>query len=242
MPIVEVHYHRKDIFMSKIGIVASTERSARRYIESIEKRGGSVSLIIPQEPQLNLLDIMESIGGLMLTGGEDIDPTEYGEPPDPEAGLQLSQERDAIELPILRECLDRDIPILAICRGMQALNVVMGGKLIQDLPNHRMEPNEEGRMTPRSHRIFVSPGSKLAATTGSAGFVRVNSLHHQGVVESCKAPNLLATAYEIDDGIIEGLESPQHKWVVGVQCHPERETEVPSNWGFLFDALIERSE
>ena len=228
--------------MSKIGIVASTERSARRYVESIEKRGGTVLLIIPKGQQLSSSDIKESIGGLMLTGGEDIDPNEYGESQDPEAGLQLNQERDAIELPLLRESLGRDIPILAICRGMQALNVVMGGKLLQDLPNHRMEPNEEGRMVPISHRIFVSPGSKLAATTGSAGFVRVNSLHHQGVVESCKAPTLLATAYGIDDGIIEGLESPQHKWVVGVQCHPERETEVPSNWGLLFDALIERSE
>jgi putative glutamine amidotransferase len=228
--------------MSKIGIVASTERSARRYVESIEKRGGTVLLIIPKGQQLSSSDLKESIGGLMLTGGEDIDPNEYGESPDPEAGLQLNQERDAIELPLLRESLGRDIPILAICRGMQALNVIMGGKLLQDLPNHRMEPNEEGRMVPSSHRIFVSPGSKLAATTGSAGFVRVNSLHHQGVVESCKAPTLLATAYGIDDGIIEGLESPQHKWVVGVQCHPERETEVPSNWGLLFDALIERSE
>jgi putative glutamine amidotransferase len=228
--------------MPKIGVIASTERSARRYIESIEKRGGSTLLITPEELQPDSDMIMESIGGLMLTGGEDIDPTEYDELPDSEAGLQLSKERDAIELPLLREGLQRDLPILAICRGMQALNVVMGGKLIQDLPNHRTVPNEDGRMVPSSHRIFVSPGSKLAATTGSAGFVRVNSIHHQGVVESCKATNLLATAYGIDDGIIEGLESPQHSWVVGVQCHPEREEEVPSNWGFLFDALIERSE
>ena len=228
--------------MSKIGVIASTERSARRYIESIEKRGGSTLLIIPGELQPDSGMIMESIGGLMLTGGEDIDPTEYDELPDSEAGLQLSKERDAIELPLLREGLQRDLPILAICRGMQALNVVMGGKLVQDLPNHRTVPNEDGRMVPSSHRIFVSPGSKLAATTGSAGFVRVNSIHHQGVVESCKAANLLATAYGIDDGIIEGLESPKHSWVVGVQCHPEREQEVPSNWGFLFDALIERSE
>ena len=228
--------------MPKIGVIASTERSARRYIESIEKRGGSTLLITPEELQPDSDMIMESIGGLMLTGGEDIDPTEYDELPDSEAGLQLSKERDAIELPLLREGLQRDLPILAICRGMQALNVVMGGKLVQDLPNHRTVPNEDGRMVPSSHRIFVSPGSKLAATTGSAGFVRVNSIHHQGVVESCKAANLLATAYGIDDGIIEGLESPKHSWVVGVQCHPEREQEVPSNWGFLFDALIERSE
>ena len=228
--------------MPKIGVIASTERSARRYIKSIEKRGGSTLLITPGELQPDSGMIMESIGGLMLTGGEDIDPTEYDELPDSEAGLQLSKERDAIELPLLREGLQRDLPILAICRGMQALNVVMGGKLVQDLPNHRTVPNEDGRMVPSSHRIFVSPGSKLAAITGSAGFVRVNSIHHQGVVESCKAANLLATAYGIDDGIIEGLESPQHSWVVGVQCHPERENEVPSNWGFLFDALIERSE
>ena len=228
--------------MSTIGIIASNERAARRYIESVEKRGGSTMLITPDGSPLNVSSVLNSIGGLMLTGGEDIDPSEYNEQPDPNAGLQLSKERDAIEIPLLREGLSRDIPILAICRGMQALNVVMGGKLVQDLPNHRTVPNEEGRMVPSSHRIFVSPGSKLAATTGSAGFVRVNSIHHQGVIESCKAPSLLATAYGIDDGIIEGLESPQHEWVIGVQCHPERENEVPSNWGLLFDALIERSE
>mgnify|MGYP001418198137 CR=1 FL=1 len=228
--------------MSTIGIIASTERSARRYIESIEKRGGTVLLIPPDDAPQDAASAIKSVGGLMFTGGEDIDPIEYDEQPDPDAGLQLSKERDAIEFPLLREGLAHDVPILAICRGMQALNVVMGGKLLQDLPHHKMEPNEDGRMVPSSHRIFVSPGSKLAATTGSAGFVRVNSIHHQGVVESCKAPNLLATAYGIDDGIIEGLESPQHQWVIGVQCHPERENEVPSNWGFLFDALIERSE
>ena len=90
--------------------------------------------------------------------------------------------------------------------------------------------------------VFVQDWGGLLAWFGSAGFVRVNSIPHQGVIESCTAPSLLATAYGIDDGIIEGLESPQHQWVIGVQCPPERENEVPSNWGLLFDALIERSE
>ena len=101
--------------MSTIGIIASNERAARRYIESVEKRGGSTMLITPDGSPLNVSSVLNSIGGLMLTGGEDIDPSEYNEQPDPNAGLQLSKERDAIEIPLLREGLSRDIPILAIC-------------------------------------------------------------------------------------------------------------------------------
>jgi len=77
---------------------------------------------------------------------------------------------------------------------------------------------------------------------GIGGFVRVNSIHHQGVREPQKAPILLASAYSLEDSIIEGLESPVHHWVVGVQCHPEREAEMPPNWGFLFDGLIEQGQ
>ena len=226
--------------MSIIGITASTERAARRFVASVEKRGAAVRLLVP-DTAVSPAQVLADIDGLMVTAGEDVDPRYYHEEPDPLAGLELMVERDQMELPLLQAAMDQDMPVLAICRGMQALNVVMGGKLIQNLPDHR-RVRKDDQWVPSYHRIFVTPGSKLAAILGVGGFVRVNSLHHQGVKEPQKASSLLASAYSIEDSIIEGLESPAHSWVIGVQCHPEREDEVPSSWGLLFDGLIERAE
>ena len=108
-------------------------------------------------------------------------------------------------------------------------------------PGHNIEL-KDGHWASAHHSIFLSPGSKLAAILGMGGFFRVNSLHHQGLREAQKAPRLLASAYCVEDGIIEGLESPDHRWVVGVQCHPERHDEVPKAFVNLFTAFVERAE
>lgn len=226
--------------MSVIGITASTNRAARRFVASVEKRGAIARVLLPGM-DASLKQILEQIDGLMITGGEDVNPLYYGEEPIADAGLELLPSRDEMEFPIVQSALSQDMPILAICRGMQVLNVILGGKLIQDLPAHRVV-RDGNKWVPSFHRIFVTPGSKLAAILGSGGFVRVNSLHHQGLREPQKAPYLLASAYSIDDGIIEGLESPDHSWVIGLQCHPEREDELPNNWGYLFDGLIEKAD
>ena len=153
----------------------------------------------------------------------------------------MSPRRDRWELALLNAALERDMPVLAICRGMQLLNVAFGGRIIQDLPGHRTEsPN--GRWESTRHQLYISPGSKLAAILGAGGFVSVNSLHHQGVGEPQKAAALMASAYSVEDGLIEALESPSHGWVVGVQWHNEIEKEVPKNFGNLFQSLIERAE
>ena len=119
-----------------------------------------------------------------------------------------------------------DMPVLAICRGMQLLNVAFGGRLIQDLPGHRSD-GQSGNGEPATHQIYVAPGAKSAAIIGSAGFFKVNSYHHQGLTEAQRAPRLMSTAYSVEDGLVEGLESPEHSWVIGFQCHPERKDEVP---------------
>ena len=93
-----------------------------------------------------------------------------------------------------------------------------------------------------NHPIYLSPGSKLAAMLGTGGFFRVNSLHHQGLREAQKSPRLLASAYSLEDVVIEGLESPKHSWVVGVQFRPERQDEVPTVFKNLFRAFVERAE
>ena len=223
-----------------IVVAAASQRAARRYCDSLESRGAQVHLALPGKA-VPSDDPMKGATGLMLTGGEDVDPSLYGEHPDPAAGLETNLRRDNMDLALLRHALDHDLPVLAICRGMQLLNVSFGGKLIQDLPNHKAQ-RKNGRWEPAHHQIYLSPGTKLAAILGSGGFLRVNSIHHQGVREAQKSASLLASAYSLGDGLIEALESPAHDWVLGVQCHPEREDEVPKSFGRLFQAFVERAE
>ncbi|MSQ40189.1 MAG: gamma-glutamyl-gamma-aminobutyrate hydrolase family protein [Dehalococcoidia bacterium] len=225
--------------MPVIGITASTLREAQPYAASLERRGATVRLLLPGQGA-SPGQVIREIDALMLSGGADIHPGRYQRAADAGAALEIEVDRDEMELPLLEAALRQDMPVLGICRGMQVLNVALGGKLIQDLPDHR-EVRENEQWVSAYHRIFVTPGSKLAAILGVGGFVRVNSRHHQGVKEAQKAASLLASAYSLDDGLIEALESPAHSWVLAVQCHPEREGELPPHWGHLFDGLVERA-
>lgn len=233
--------------MTVVAISSVDARNARPYVQVMEALGVTVRLLTPRFPiDVNRLSgppevLLRGAGGLLLSGGPDVDPARYGESPDPQAGLRLCRPLDALELGLLEHALDRDMPVLAICRGMQLLNVAFGGKLIQDLPGHR-EVEEEGELVSSKHSIFLSPGAKAAAIIGSAGFFRVNSRHHQGLREPQRAPRLMTTAYSVDDGYIEGLESVEHSWVIGLQCHPERQDEVPRSFANLFAAFQERAE
>lgn len=226
--------------MTTVAITSADLRSARRYSQIMTDLGAEVRLLTPPaaSPARQLL---RDVGGLLLAGGPDIDPALYHAEPDPAADLELCRPLDDLELALLDCALAADLPILAICRGMQLLNVAMGGQLIQDLPGHKAE-RSDGCWQPSKHLIYLAPGAKTAAIVGSAGFFRVNSLHHQGLREAQRSPRLLTSAYAVDDGIIEGLESPAHSWVIGLQCHPERQDEVPRSFANLFAAFYERSE
>ena len=222
--------------MPLIAVTASSEQWAQRYADSLTRRRADVRLLLPNA-RGDPTQALDGVHGLMLTGGHDIDPSSYGQATDPHAGVDSYPERDELELSVLREALARDMPVLGICRGMQLLNVAFGGSLVQDLPNHRTDGEPSLR-----HPVYVAPGSKLAAIIGAGGFYKTNSLHHQGLKEPHKSPALLASSYTPDDGVIEGLESPAHGWVIGVQCHPEREDEVARGFLRLFDGLLERAE
>ena len=188
---------------------------------------------------------MEGVGGLLLPGGPDVDPPLYNATPDPAAGLKTNRPLDDLELRLLAHALELDMPVFAICRGMQLMNVAFGGSLVQDIPGHRSEhraDEQEGDPVSMTHLTYISPGSKTAAIVGTAGFFHLNSLHHQGLREAQRAPRLMTTAFEVEDGLIEGLESPEHSWVIGFQCHPERQDEVPKSFGNLFLGLRERAE
>ena len=222
--------------MPLICISSPNEQEAERYCEAISSRGYDHIVIGPAGGKT----LPEHLHGVILTGGLDIGPNIYGEDTDPEADVRISSERDEWEIPILKQALANNMPILGICRGMQLLNVVFGGKLIQDLSGHRNIEYPDDKSV--FHQIYLSPGTKLAAIMGSGGFIRVNSQHHQGLGEAQKAPSLLASAYSLDDGIIEAIESPNHDWVIGVQWHNEIEEELYKTFGNIFQAFLERSD
>ena len=226
--------------MTTVAITSTDRRCARRYLQVMESLGAEVRLLTPQNtgPAHRLL---AGVGGLLLPGGPDVDPALYGATPDPQAGLELCRPLDDLELGLLDYALGHDMPVLAICRGMQLLNVAGGGQLIQDLPGHQGQ-QVDGHWEPERHLIYLAPGAKTAAIVGSAGFFRVNSWHHQGLREAQRSPQLMTSAYSVEDGLIEGLESPAHSWVIGLQCHPERQDEVPRSFANLFAAFYERAE
>ncbi len=156
--------------------------------------------------------------GLVLTGGIDIDPSLYGEQRQPEVD-RINRPRDEFELSLLREALDRDLPVLAICRGHQLLNVCFGGSLLQNVESGAHGRHEGEPVTSSFHEVVLTPNSKLAAIYGTKRIL-TNSRHHQAVTPDRAATGLTVTGLS-DDGFIEGLESTAHSWVVGVQWHPE---------------------
>ena len=222
--------------MALIAVTASSEGEAAPYIASLVAREGRALALTPKGFD-GITTAMEGVSGLLLAGGDDVHPSYYGQEAEEGAGVESYPERDEMELALLRHALDQQIPVLGICRGMQLINVAFGGSLLQNIAGHRTTDTAEGAPTLR-HPVYVSPGSKLGAIIGAGAIYRTNSMHHQAVKEAQRATSLLASAYHPEDGIIEALESPAHKWLIGVQCHIEREAEVPKSFLSLFDWLI----
>lgn len=215
--------------MALIGVTASNGSTAKNYVASLESRGAQARVLTP-ERFTSIEEAMDGVSGLLLTGGGDVDPALYGETLNGSMGIE--PERDEMEMALFRYAIEEDMPTLGICRGMQLINVAMGGRLIQDLPGHTL-PEFQSAV----HQVYVSPGSRLGAIIGAGAIYRTNSRHHQGLKEAQRAPCLMASAYHPEDGIVEALESPEHPWLMAVQCHPEREDEVPKSFGKLFEWL-----
>ncbi len=184
------------------------------YWERVEEAGGDVV-------DLRGVDVsITSLDGLILTGGLDIDPQRYGQAPGEWTKI-AEPERDEYEIGLLTAAMDADLPVLAICRGSQVLNVAAGGGLLQNIEssNHRADYKTEGYPS-RWHDVRLEPSSRLHKLFGAAE-IQVNSRHHQGVLRKTIAPGLRAVGVS-PDGIVEAFESETHRWVVGVQWHPER--------------------
>ena len=220
--------------MPLIAVTATSEREAQPYVDALAARGGEARVLTPERFE-GVTEAMRGVSGLLLCGGYDVEPSRYGAERDPATG-ETDPRRDEMELGLLRDALDRNMPVLGICRGMQLINVAFGGTLLQDIPGH-VEPGGDNDGSVR-HEVYVAPGSKLGAIIGAGAVYRTNSLHHQGLKEAQRAPGLMASAFHPQDGIVEAIESPAHPWLVGVQCHPERESEVPKSFRKLFDWLV----
>jgi putative glutamine amidotransferase len=199
------------------------------YTRALESVGLVPVIIPPLADPLAAARVLDLVAGLVLTGGEDVDPSLYGQEPHPELGT-VNRARDATELALLAGARERAVPTLAICRGVQLLNVGCGGTLVQDLPSQRDDahPHElDDLRDARVHTVRVEQGSRLSSIVGDTS-LRVNSVHHQAIdrLGGSLRPNAWA-----EDGVIEGVESDDPRWwMVGVQWHPEELLETPEHW------------
>jgi putative glutamine amidotransferase len=209
------------------------------YVQSIVT-AGAVPLILP--PAIGAAHAMGALGGidaLLLSGGEDLDPAWYGAPASPDLG-DVDRERDLFELALFAAARERGMPILGICRGIQLINVALGGTLWQHLPGERPSPVEHNRRDARSartHEISLEAGSRAAGVLGRTAMA-VNSFHHQGIRDL--ASPLRASGWA-EDGLVEAVEVPSTEpWLLAVQWHPEEmlgDATAPERG--LFRALVE---
>jgi putative glutamine amidotransferase len=198
------------------------------YIKALEIAGVVPVIVPPLSDDASVSVILSRVDGVLLTGGEDVEPSLYGQPRIEQCGPSNSA-RDATEIALVRGARDMRKPLLAICRGPQLLNVALGGTLYQDIPSQvpgALEHNEKEERASRVHPVEVEPGSRLADAVRATS-LSVNSLHHQSVRDV--APALRVTALA-PDGVVEGLETPgEDWWVLAVQWHPEEMTDSPES-------------
>ena len=206
------------------------------YIESVRRAGGIPVLLPPGEQQIESL--LPHLSGLILAGGGDIAPECYGGESHPLVYM-VDEGRDRMELSLAREVIQREIPTLAICRGLQITNVALGGTLYPHLPDHfgdsidhRKPPRE-----PTPHRIEVDQDSRLAAIMESDN-VETMSWHHQALNQVADELHIVARAA---DGVIEAVELTGHPWFIGVQWHPELTSDQDPTQQNLFNEIVRQS-
>jgi putative glutamine amidotransferase len=198
------------------------------YTTALTSAGLIPVVLPPMDPTLAVASLND-VAGLVLTGGEDIDPRLFGEAAHPATG-EAHAARDAYELALARTASDLRIPTLAICRGIQVMNVALGGTLVQDIPSQRsdaIDHDPAGKRAERVHRVSLDLKSKVCELLGTTS-ITTNSSHHQAL--DGVAPALRVTGRSEDD-IIEAVESVDPAWwMIGVQWHPEELTATPEDW------------
>jgi putative glutamine amidotransferase len=229
---------------------ALTQRKIALYADAVRRHGGEPTLVTPATPAAERDGLLGRMDGLLLTGGADLDPALYHEvvagavDPDPA--------RDTLDRLAWAEAERRSVPVFGICRGLQAINVFSGGSLIQDVPSHAGTPYGIGPA--KTHDMEIDPDSRLAralaegspeglATTDEdddTPELIVNTYHHQAVDRARLAPSLRAVGWAASEAgrLVEALESRDGRWVVGVQCHPERTESTPDEFEGVWEAFV----
>jgi putative glutamine amidotransferase len=197
----------------------------RAYVAAVQRAGG-IAVMLPPDPDVTADPdiVLDALDGLILAGGRDVDPAVYGAEPHPATDPPRS-ERDAFEIALARRAMERDLPLLGICRGMQVMNIARGGTLLQDLPEHLGHEHHRrtlGTFEGNDHPVRLGEETLAAA---AAGEVRHPTLshHHQGIDQV--GARLRVTGWSADDGVPEALEDPDLRFALGVQWHPEADPD-----------------
>jgi putative glutamine amidotransferase len=199
------------------------------YMDAVQRAGGT-AIMLPPDPDADPDQLLDVVDGLILAGGRDIDPAAYGAEREP-ATDEPHALRDAFEIALARRAMERDIPVLGVCRGMQLLNVARGGTLIQDLPAHLGHRRTIGTFDGNDHPVRLAPGSLAARATGEEHHGTL-SHHHQGI--ETVGEGLQVSGWSDDDDLPEALEDPRLRFALGVQWHPEADPDSP-----VIAALVE---
>jgi putative glutamine amidotransferase len=205
--------------------------SSQPYSRAVAKSGGLPVLLPPLPTAPKMVDTyLDRLGGLLLPGGGDVEPHRYGQEPLTDALYGMVSLHDEFDLALVRAAIERDIPVLAVCRGMQVLNVALGGTLVQDL-------EVEGHWM-AEHEVTIADDSLLADAAGTVHLRHCYSVHHQGLDEL--GAGIRPVAHDAH-GLVEGVEYTGASWIVGVQWHPEDTTTVEPAQQRIFDELIRRA-
>lgn len=211
------------------------------YVEAVEGAGGSVMVAPPRLCEETLSMLCGLADGLLLPGGNDVDPASFGEEPAPGNG-RVEPEVDEVDLFLARYALQHGKPVLGICRGCQVLNVAAGGTLFQDLPTQwdmgqLLKHRQQAPRWHASHAVHIAPGSMLARVMGTTR-LRVNSFHHQAIRGCSQGLRVVAQA---PDGVTEAVEGEGPGFTLGLQWHPEGMLDRHPVQQRLFEAFIQAS-
>jgi putative glutamine amidotransferase len=199
------------------------------YMEAVQRAGG-VAIMLPPDPNADPDQLLDVVDGLILAGGRDIDPATYGAERD-ETTDEPHTLRDAFEIALAQRAMERDIPLLGVCRGMQLMNIARGGTLVQDLPAHLGHRRTVGTFDGNDHPVRLAPGSLAARAAGEERHGTL-SHHHQGIERV--GDGLAVSGWSDDDELPEALEDPELRFALGVQWHPEADPDSP-----VIAALVE---
>ena len=205
--------------------------SSQPYSRAVARAGGVPVLVPPiKELSANAATVLQHFDGVLLPGGGDVDPARYGQEPDEETVYGIVKAHDDLDIAVCHAAIELDLPMLALCRGMQVLNVALGGTLVQDIANddHWM----------REHTVNLTEGCKIAKVVGTTRLEHCHSVHHQGL--DVLAPSLVGCGWA-DDGQLEAVELPSASWIVGAQWHPEDTAPHKPQQQALYDELVRRA-